>query len=275
MKLQCVECHQEGKYPFEDSAPYEENNPNGLCLEHGPRYTPDVTHFYRHPKRDFRPGEEFSLLTSRRFVGMEFEMFHHTHNTDRPLDLSRDWRLLNCGIAEDGSISSRANIEIKTPPAQGDDAVLWAKAIGTIAPAYGMVVNKSCGLHVHVDIRDFNSVAVKRVGLLGLLVEPVLYAALPPERAYSMSSPLHINRKALLEVLQETAAVKSVWYKDQGGRHIGMNLAARERHGTLEFRYHSGTLNPTKVLHWLRICTGVVDAAASPRQFPTAGLGKP
>ena len=259
MRLTCTDCHKEGQHPFEDSAPYGERN--GVCAEHGPGKVPDYTHFARNPIKDFRPGDTYDLIPSRRWVGMEFEMYHRTGVTNRVMDLSRDWRLLSCGVSEDGSISSRANIEIKTPPAQGDDAALWAKAVGTICPSYGMMVNKSCGLHVHVDIRDYGALAMKRLGLLAMAVEPVLYAALPPDRRErGMSSPLAIDRDRLYRANGE--AVENVWWSRVSGRHYGLNMHARDEHGTVEFRYHSGTLNPEKVKHWIRICTGLVDAAA-------------
>ena len=263
MRLICIDCKKAGAKPFEDSAPYGSGAPNGVCAEHGTEHIPSLQAFSREYTRDFREAESFTLLPSRRYVGMEFEMFHATHKTNRVLDAARDWRLLNCGISEDGSIESRANLEIKTPPAQGDDAVDWARAIGSICPTYGMKVGKSCGLHVHVDIRDFSGTAIKRLGLLLLQVEPVLYAMLPQDRAgRGMCRPLSIHRTKLMNALSDNQ-IDSAWWSNQTGRHIGANLMARSEHGTVEFRYHSGTLNAEKVLHWLRICTGLIDAAYS------------
>ena len=274
MKLVCTDCGTEGTRPFTDSAPYATGSPKGQCATHGPSKAPALDRFTRAFTRDFRTGDSFDLLPSRRFVGMEFEMYHRMGVTNRVLDLSRDWRLLNCGVSEDGSITSRANIEIKTPPAQGDDAILWAQAIGSICPSYGMVVNKSCGLHVHVDIRDLSAMGMKRLGLLAMAVEPVLYAALPTERRTNgMAGPLHVTIQELLSARASFEHLENLWGEHGIGRHVGLNIYARGRHGTVEFRYHSGTLNPEKVKHWARICTGLVDAAAG-GNISTSTLGK-
>ena len=38
----------------------------------------------------------------------------------------------------------------------------------------------------------------------------------------------------------------------------GLNLHARVYLGTIEFRYHSGTNNPTKIKNWITICQAIV-----------------
>lgn len=45
------------------------------------------------------------------------------------------------------------------------------------------------------------------------------------------------------------------------GRYCGINLASLREHGTVEFRYHTGTTNANKVIHWVRLCERIVDFA--------------
>jgi hypothetical protein len=40
-----------------------------------------------------------------------------------------------------------------------------------------------------------------------------------------------------------------------------MNMHARIIHGSVEFRYHSGTTNFQKILNWVKLCTAIVDRA--------------
>ena len=42
-------------------------------------------------------------------------------------------------------------------------------------------------------------------------------------------------------------------------RYHGLNLHARVYLGTIEFRYHSGTNNPTKIKNWITICQSIVE----------------
>jgi len=38
-----------------------------------------------------------------------------------------------------------------------------------------------------------------------------------------------------------------------------MNMHSRIINGSVEFRYHSGTINQDKILNWIKICTAIVD----------------
>ena len=46
----------------------------------------------------------------------------------------------------------------------------------------------------------------------------------------------------------------------QGGRYYKVNLQAYQCHGTIEFRQHSGTVNATKIAHWVRFLGEFIDA---------------
>lgn len=48
-------------------------------------------------------------------------------------------------------------------------------------------------------------------------------------------------------------------------RYCGINLLSLQQHGTIECRYHSGTINATKIIHWARLWERCVDMALSPR----------
>ena len=47
--------------------------------------------------------------------------------------------------------------------------------------------------------------------------------------------------------------------KYNDARYIGLNMHARYYLGTIEFRYHSGTLNKTKITNWIKICNSIVE----------------
>jgi hypothetical protein len=47
--------------------------------------------------------------------------------------------------------------------------------------------------------------------------------------------------------------------KYNDARYHGLNLHARVYLGTIEFRYHSGTNNPTKIKNWITICQSIVE----------------
>lgn len=47
------------------------------------------------------------------------------------------------------------------------------------------------------------------------------------------------------------------------GRYCGINMASLYAHGTIENRYHSGTVNGMKMLHWARMWARCIDVAVS------------
>lgn len=46
-------------------------------------------------------------------------------------------------------------------------------------------------------------------------------------------------------------------------RYCGINLKALDSHGTIECRYHGGTVNGDKIVHWARLFERIVDTALS------------
>jgi hypothetical protein len=48
------------------------------------------------------------------------------------------------------------------------------------------------------------------------------------------------------------------------GRFYKINFAALDLHGTVEFRQHQGTLNPTKAIMWGRVCAAFWARAVNP-----------
>lgn len=58
---------------------------------------------------------------------------------------------------------------------------------------------------------------------------------------------------------------------DLTGRYRKFNTFAYERHGTVEFRQHNGTLDGDKATNWIRLCVGFVQRSkdSRPRHRPS------
>ncbi len=91
-------------------------------------------------------------------------------------------------------------------------------------------------------------------------VDPILRGLVPSSRRHNTyCKPLEkVTRLGgpCPETLREV--VKSI-----GERYCGINLRALEAHGTIECRYHGGTVNADKIIHWARLWERVVDTALS------------
>ena len=110
----------------------------------------------------------------------------------------------------------------------------------------GCKVNKSCGLHIHLDQRDVaRQTAWRR---FGRLVEalPWLKMAVPPSRIGNQYCRLNTSTTP------------------DSDRYKAINWLAYGEHTTLEVRLFNGTIDATKILHWVNLCV-----ASSMNYLPT------
>lgn len=106
-----------------------------------------------------------------------------------------------------------------------------------------VAVDRTCGLHVHVDMRS-RDVAKAFSNLV--LSQQFLYAMLPAQRRSS----------------QYSYPVKGNQWRDLDSRYHGINQQAYRKYKTLELRMHSGTTNDTKIINWIKLLLAIVDAPA-------------
>lgn len=99
----------------------------------------------------------------------------------------------------------------------------------------GVYVNKSCGLHVHFDMRSKDTKEIngyiKRLGA----VVPLLKRMLPESRRSNTYCHL------------DAAGIRG---RD---RYAFVNGTAYRRHGTIEVRGHSGTISYDKIMSWVEL----------------------
>ena len=168
-------------------------------------------------------------------------------------------------IVQDGSLRAQGegSGEVVSPPMFSIDEV--RKACRALV-AGGATVNRSCGLHVHMDAHDIGD------GDNGILDWKVLvssYIAAETEIDSVMPLSRRGNRnqycKSMVNSTAVTAASKAaqidrVWQARslsemvdvyRGDRYWKVNLCPFVRQGTVEFRQHAGTLNADKVANWV------------------------
>lgn len=184
------------------------------------------------------------------------------------------------------------SIEIVSPPMPLNKISL--ETISTVAQTLilcGCRVNNTCGIHVHFGIegnaQDKDNVAfLKRILKMYCKFENAINALLPKSRhdnRYCKSMTNTINSHArnagmnISDLTKEEVAFKAldacntlqklrgVLYQD---RYHKINLEAINRHNTIEFRQHSGTLDADKITNWILLLSGLIDAAKNARLRP-------
>lgn len=224
-----------------------------------------------------------------RYLGIEIEcVLPGRISTSEYQALATRW---GAGITSDGSIraDSGQGVEHVTAPARGDAFVTQVNETCAALHSYGAEVNKSCGLHVHVDARDYTTRDVLALARLYSRVEKTLYTLVSKARKTNTFSepwgdkltdarhttegvlspmddtqPITAREKALdIATYGDEAHAKrckSQRYKDHS-RYHGLNFNALACHSTVEFRLHHGTTNATKIIMWAAVCAALVEYA--------------
>lgn len=159
-------------------------------------------------------------------------------------------------IKSDGSISAPygyTGVEIVTTPfpftaaSEGHINEMCA-----FLDSLGVTVNKSCGLHVHVDASEFSAHEMRSVFERYKKFETEIDKWMPASRrknentyCRSLNSYELGSSNEIRNMVQNTAG---------GNRYVKVNLQSYLIHGTVEFRQHSGTTSALKINNWVKFC---------------------
>lgn len=124
------------------------------------------------------------------------------------------------------------------------------KKICQVLASTNSIVNKSCGMHVHLDMRSRNA---ERAYQNLVSVQNVLFKMNPKSRAEKYAKKV-TNRN--FEEVRNTPTNGFEY------RYLGINPIAMNRHNTIEIRIHSGTTDYTKITNWIAILIKVANSEA-------------
>jgi hypothetical protein len=188
--------------------------------------------------------------TQDRHVGIELEF---CSSSDRA-ELSA--KLLEAGLGEyvtlkgDGSVrpdsgkgQNTHEICILATNEQYSDIV---NRVTKILNDSGGYVNKTCGFHVHLDMRSRNT----QDSYNNLrAAESILYRMLP------------ISRKKN-DFCKPSRGRDLYEAERKSDRYKGINVKSLRRHQTIEVRMHSGTIDATKINNWIKLLNQIVDTSS-------------
>lgn len=126
-------------------------------------------------------------------------------------------------------------------------------------------VDRRCGLHVHVSWDNMTVAQVQTIVSRFTKYEDWFDSIQPVSRRANrfckavkghpqLSDALACNPRAHLQALGNIAS----------DRYVKLNLQSLSRYGTIEFRQHSGTTDPVKVLNWVRFLEQFIEASLNP-----------
>jgi len=162
-------------------------------------------------------------------------------------------------VEPDGTAGVSA--EAVLPPVAGDEGLALLKTVMSGLKQGGARVSGACGMHVHVDANDLTVDQMLALVDQWVTIQSSVYRFVPAGRRRSQWCPPLSGWD--VQNLRERLSNGSLRPGGRTGvdRYRGLNLDAYRAYGTVEFRIHGGSLNPTKAKHWVALVVGIVEAA--------------
>lgn len=227
------------------------------------------------------------IVKSRRIFSAEIECYSSENSTGAEIVAETiDKRI---GISEDGSLGDKG-LEFQTPKLKNHAGEKLLTHLCQTLKANSFYVNTDCGLHIHLDASDYflktdsnndnyiaqnNSRKAKNLLAFYLTIEPIILAFIPPSRREStycvgLSKLYHFDE---IFNCQSIENLEKLWYregdkgriqsrkskKNDATRYAGVNFHSMLSNKHLEIRFHSGTIEPLKILYWIALHTQIMD----------------
>lgn len=186
-----------------------------------------------------------TALRALHAVGINVQDEGYNHTT------RRHWKLVSDASVRDG-------FEVVSPVLEGDAGLAEAEVVARALDDAGASVNVSCGLHVHFDAADLSAADIKAIVRRYAAHEAEIDAFMPRSRRGNANQYCR-SLAGLMNDRFECARTIQELISHQGSRYFKVNLQSFQRHGTIEFRQHSGTINASKVVNWVRFLADFID----------------
>ncbi len=192
--------------------------------------------------------------------------------TDRVCGYHSDERYQAWKVERDSSVDN--GCEIVSPILSGsnieDSFEQIRKVVRALARA-GAGVNRTCGLHVHINAEGMDVQWVKNLCKRYSDNSSIIDSFMPASRrrgsrwANTYCSALYENAFTSRAYTTADDLSAMTGYNSPFGRTSVINLVAYARTGTIEFRQHSGTLNAEKITNWVSFLQAFVEASKPAR----------
>lgn len=171
-------------------------------------------------------------------------------------------------------VSGENGHELVSPPLKGEEGFRQLRIVTDVLKENKVKINKTCGLHVHHDAHDLTVKNFKNLYTLYIRYENTLDSILPESRRGTNNQYCDTVRKtsrynhnlitleSIAEVLEQIKKVKTIQDISnlyQGDRYHKINIESYTRHGTIEFRQHSGTIEYEKIANWIMLTNIMVE----------------
>lgn len=188
---------------------------------------------------EFVGAERRAVERALRAAGIDAQVEGYNHRT------SAHWK-----IVTDASLSHRSGMtgELVSPILQGEDGFRQLETVCTVLNAIpGCTVNRTCGLHVHLDCRDMTAPEIAKVWERYATYEDQIDLVMPQSRRgqarWCRSVKEYKDHMKRYDNKRDQAHSMNRYHK--------VNLTNIASRGAMEFRQHSGTTEFRKIANWV------------------------
>jgi hypothetical protein len=209
------------------------------------------------------------------YLGIEVEV----ENIHRPIPMPAFWK-----VKSDGSLRNGGHEFVSSPlaPTQSMTAflALWI-ALQKLIPSHSPDFNWRTGIHVHLNVQQLSEVEFRRLLLLCVIFEPILFSFAGEERKQNMfcvpitESTTFSELRHYLSGYRELYQLATTWPKYNAINlcrmfsYMAGTMSALPALGTLEFRHFGGSADIDQLFRWQSVILRLYDASI---KFSTAKL---
>lgn len=155
-------------------------------------------------------------------------------------------------IVSDASILGSNPAEIVSPILEGKSGLNSLKIVCDTLNEIGARVNRTCGVHVHLDAKNMTIEHWRNLYINYARLENIIDSFMPQSRrannnSYCRSIALMPRLEATILHCENSEQIRSYF----ASRYYKVNIESLRRHGTVEFRQHSGSIDFEKISMWL------------------------
>ena len=197
---------------------------------------------------------------------------------------SRRWKIMsdgsiNCQKKENGRLVRADNnysVELVSPICHWEDIEAIQEIVRKLRGA-GMVADRSCGIHIHVDASPHNAGTLRNITNIMAAKEDLIYKAMEVEVAREHQYCKKVEQSFLDELNRKKpktlSEVSRIWYggADRSYQHYDnsryhcLNLHSVFQKGTIEFRLFNSTTHAGKIKAYIQFCLAISAQALNQR----------
>jgi biotin operon repressor len=188
-----------------------------------------------------------AALIALQNVGIDIAYEGYNHHT-RPT-----WKIVTDSSVCDG-------FEVVSPILSGNEGLQAVVKVAKTLRSAGARVDRRCGFHVHVNARDLSGADILNIIRRYARHEALIDTLMPRSRRGMSNSYCRAMGDVVrtVENVSESATTRHVCERVQE-RYYKLNVHSFIRHGTVEFRQHSGTVDYHKMVNWIIFCIQFVE----------------